>query len=185
MWLLAQCAHDAAPTDADLASRKLSFYATMIFMVAAITDFLDGWVARNWNLGSTLGRFLDPLADKLIVMASLIMLVQLGRCPAWLTVLLLSREISITALRTIAMSEGIEVKVSQEGKWKTAFQLCGLIGLLVHYEYRVSWGFAEMDFDFNRIGLWLLVLSMAFSMKSAWDYIKGFVVNAASHREPR
>lgn len=182
MWCLAQCL-PGDPTDAaSLMSRRYSFYAVTFFIVAAITDFLDGWVARNWNLGSTLGRFLDPLADKLIVMACLVMLVGLDRCPGWLAVLVLSREISITSLRTMAMSEGIEIKVNQEGKWKTAFQLCGLVGLLVHYRYDVSWGFVSADMDFHRVGLWLLGLSMAFSVKSAVDYFRAFVVGAVLQR---
>ena len=88
------------------------------------------------------------------------------------------------SLRTIAMSEGIEIKVTQEGKWKTAFQLCGLLGLLVHYRYMVSWGVVEVDMDFHRVGLWLLALSMAFSLKSAVDYFRSFVVGAAEHRAP-
>jgi CDP-diacylglycerol--glycerol-3-phosphate 3-phosphatidyltransferase len=185
MWLLGECVSGADPTDADLESRKLSFWATMVFALAAITDFLDGWVARNWNLGSTVGRFLDPLADKLIVMACLVMFVALDRCPAWLPVLALAREISVTTLRTMAMSEGLEIKVNQGGKWKTAFQLCGLIGLMVHYEYPVSWGVVTVDFNFHVIGYWLLILSMIFSMQSAWEYFRGFVVVAAEQRDAR
>lgn len=183
IYLLYQCRVGAAPTDADTPSRVYSFWATMIFSAAALTDFFDGWVARNWNLGSMLGRFLDPLADKLIVMACLVMMVQLDRVPGWFVVLLISRELSITSLRAIASSEGIEVRVSQGGKWKTAFQLCGLIGVLVHYEYPVSWGIVSMDFDFGKIGFALLVFSMAFSLWSAGLYFRNFAVAAAATRE--
>ncbi|MFT5432767.1 MAG: CDP-diacylglycerol--glycerol-3-phosphate 3-phosphatidyltransferase [Myxococcota bacterium] len=184
MYLLYQCEVGADPQAEDMSSRLYGFWATIVFSLAAITDFLDGWVARNWNLGSTLGRFLDPLADKLIVMACLVMMVELDRVPAWFVVLLITRELSITSLRSIAGSEGIEVRVSQGGKWKTAFQLCGLIGVLVHYEYEVSWGILTMDFDFGKLGFALLVLSMVLSLMSAAQYFRSFAVAAAATREP-
>jgi CDP-diacylglycerol--glycerol-3-phosphate 3-phosphatidyltransferase len=183
MYLLALCAVGADPQALDPQSRLYSFWATILFSVAAVTDFLDGWVARNWNLGSTLGRFLDPLADKLIVMACLVMLVELERIPGWFAVLLIARELSITSLRAIASSEGLEIRVAQFGKWKTAFQLCGLIGVLVHYEYPVDWGVYAMDFSFHRIGFGLLVLSMGFSLLSAAQYFQKFAVAAASARD--
>lgn len=184
IYLLYQCRVGASATDLDTSSRLYSFWTTIIFSLAAATDFFDGWIARNWNLGSTLGRFLDPLADKLIVMACLVMMVELERVPGWFVVLLITRELSITSLRSIASSEGLEVRVSQGGKWKTAFQLCGLIGVLVFYEYPVSWGLFRMDFDFGKLGFALLVLSMFLSLQSAGEYFRNFAVAAAATRTP-
>ena len=182
MYLLYQCKADAVSTDVDTASRLSAFWAAVVFSIAAVTDFFDGWVARNFNLGSLLGRFLDPLADKLIVMACLVMMVYLGRCPAWFVVLLIAREVSITSLRAIASAEGLEIKVSQGGKWKTAFQLTGLIGVLVHYEYPVSWYFVEMNLNFHRVGFALLSLSLVMSLYSAMLYFRSFAIQAAEHR---
>src|SRR5512140_3893604 len=90
-------------------SRVHSFIAALVYSVTAATDFLDGWVALRWNLVTVIGKFLDPLADKLIAMSALIMLVHLGRVAAWVVILLMAREFAVTGLRSIAMSEGIVV----------------------------------------------------------------------------
>jgi CDP-diacylglycerol--glycerol-3-phosphate 3-phosphatidyltransferase len=179
MYFLYQCEAGVATDALDYNGRLYSFIATALFALAALTDFLDGWIARNWNLGSMVGRFMDPLADKIIVMACLVMMVHLQRVPAWFVVLLLARELSITSLRAIATEEGLEVAVSQSGKWKTAFQLCGLIGVLLHYEYATSWGFIDTVFNYNKVGMGLLAISMAFSIYSAVVYFYRFAVAAA------
>lgn len=84
---------------------KDNFWAAIVFTLAAMTDVLDGWLARKLNVVSVLGKLLDPLADKLIVMASLVWMVPMGRIPAWIVVVLLAREISVTGLRSVAASE--------------------------------------------------------------------------------
>ena len=188
MYYLYQCAPGDDPeSHADYASRFNSFIAALLFCIAAGTDFLDGWVARNFNMGSTVGAFLDPLADKLLVMACLVMMVYLQRVPAWFVVLLLTRELSITSLRSIATQEGLEIAVDQAGKWKTAFQLSGLIGVMLHYTYPTSWVFYEMDFHYGRMGFALLCVSMAFSIWSAGLYFYRFAVAAAEfdHQEKK
>lgn len=182
MWFLARSgAEGVSEHDA----RVAAFTACVLFSLAAVTDFLDGWVARNWDLGTMVGRFLDPLADKIIVMASLVMLVELQRISAWFVVLLISRELSITSLRSIATSEGFEVPVEQAGKWKTAFQLCGLVGLLTHFPYPVHFGLGipVVVIDFNVVGTWLLGLSMFFSVFSAVQYFFGFAAAAARRHD--
>jgi CDP-diacylglycerol--glycerol-3-phosphate 3-phosphatidyltransferase len=154
--------------------RVNSFVAAMLFAVTGATDFLDGWVARRTGTVTVVGKFLDPLADKLIVMSILIMLVHLGRVPAWLVILILAREFTVTGLRTMAMSEGIVIGAGQEGKYKTSIQIAAISFLLLHYKYRVDFLAFEVDVDANIVGTWLLYLSVAFSLWSAWVYIRDF-----------
>jgi CDP-diacylglycerol--glycerol-3-phosphate 3-phosphatidyltransferase len=154
--------------------RVNSFVAAMLFAVTGATDFLDGWVARRTGSVTVVGKFLDPLADKLIVMSILIMLVHLGRVPAWLVILILAREFTVTGLRTMAMSEGIVIGAGQEGKYKTSIQIAAISFLLLHYKYRVDFLAFEVDVDANIVGTWLLYLSVAFSLWSAWVYIRDF-----------
>ena len=156
-------------------SRVDSFIAALVYAVTSATDFLDGWVARRKNLVTVIGKFLDPLADKLIVMAALVMLVHLGRVGAWVVIVVLAREFIVTGLRTIAMSEGLVIPAGQEGKYKTALQLAGITFLLLHYTYPIdAWAFS-FDLDANRVGTWLLYISLFFSVLSAVFYFRDFV----------
>ena len=154
--------------------RVNSFVAGGLFALTGATDFLDGWLARRTGKVTVVGKFLDPLADKLIVMSVLIMLVHLGRVPAWIVILILAREFTVTGLRTMAMSEGIVIAAGQEGKYKTILQLAAISFLLIHYKYRVDFLAFEVDVDANIVGTWLLYLSVAFSLWSAWVYIRDF-----------
>ncbi len=151
-----------------------NFWAVLLFAVAAITDWLDGYIARKQGLESLLGKLLDPLADKLIVQAVLILCAELGRIPGWFVVLLLSREIAITGLRAIASSEGLQIDVVQSGKFKTALQLVGLVAVILHGKFELDFFVARMVVDFNVVGFWLLALSMVFSLASAFTYFRGF-----------
>ncbi len=147
----------------------------MVYAGTSATDFLDGWVARRKNLVTVIGKFLDPLADKLIVMAALVMLVHLGRVAAWVVIVVMAREFIVTGLRTIAMSEGLVIAAGREGKYKTALQLAGISFLLLHYTYPIdAWAFS-FDLDANRVGTWLLYVSMLFSVLSAVFYFRDFV----------
>jgi len=151
-----------------------NFWAMLLFSVAAVTDWLDGYLARKQGLESLLGKLLDPMADKLIVQAVLIVCAELGRIPGWFVVLLLSREIAITGLRTIAASEGLQIDVVQSGKFKTALQLVGLVALILHYRFEIDFLVTKVTADFNVIGVALLSLSMVFSLASAFTYFRGF-----------
>ena len=158
-----------------LLARRMAFWATALFAAASITDFLDGWLARNLDLQSSFGRFLDPLADKLLVMACLIELVALDRTPDWLVVLLLSREVAITGLRALAAEEGFVLPSDRFGKWKTALQMCGLIGLLLHFPAETDFLLFRGPVDYHRVGTVLLLVSMVFSLISAVSYMASFV----------
>ena len=153
-----------------------SLLAGALFAIAAITDVVDGWLARRLGLVTVIGKFLDPLADKLIVLAAMVMLVRLGRFPAWVAILLLSREFVVTGLRQIAASEGMVIAAGQEGKWKTALQLVGIIALLVHYQHEVDLWVWRGPVNFNAVGQVLTYLSVVFSLWSAGVYFRGFLL---------
>jgi CDP-diacylglycerol--glycerol-3-phosphate 3-phosphatidyltransferase len=121
---------------------------------------------------SVLGKFLDPVADKLMVTAVMVFMVALGRVPAWLVVVLIARDLAITALRSIASSEGIVIAASRGGKIKTALQLVGLIMLLVHFRYPLLG--LGINIDFSTAGLFVLYLSLGASLLSGVDYVLGF-----------
>ena len=187
-------------------SRGNSLIAACLFAAASITDFFDGWLARRRGLTTVLGKFLDPLADKLLVTSVLVMLIPLGRIPAWVVVLLLARELAITGLRSIAVSEGMVIAASQGGKWKTAFQLTGILGLLIHYPYPIALISQAMHdlvvgtwfhrlladvgipvrpwVDFHVVGLWLVYLSLFFSIFSAVQYVFRFVRAVDAQQSP-
>ena len=113
--------------------RLVSGVVATVFLIAALTDLLDGYLARKHNIVSTLGKFLDPLADKLLVASALIMLIPLGRAPAWVVFLIIAREIAITGLRAIAAERGMVISASDAGKQKTLAQNIAIFCLLWHY----------------------------------------------------
>lgn len=143
--------------------------ATVIFTVAAITDWLDGWLARRLNQTSAFGAFLDPVADKLMVAAALIILVQLGRIDAVVALIIIGREIAISALREwmASMGQGKSVAVSMVGKIKTAAQMIAIPMLLYHDPIG--------GFDPQYWGTWLIwaaalltLISMGYYLRMAW-----------------
>ncbi len=149
--------------------------AGWLYSAATMTDFFDGWLARRRGLVTVMGKFLDPLADKLIVMAMLCMLVALHRVPAWLVVVILAREMTINGLRSIASTEGLVIPAGQSGKLKTALQMLGVLCLVIHYPYPILfYGLHELTIDFNVVGIWVLLLSVVFSLTSAVEYFRSF-----------
>jgi CDP-diacylglycerol--glycerol-3-phosphate 3-phosphatidyltransferase len=151
------------------------FWACIVFTLAAVTDVLDGYLARKLGVVSVLGKFLDPLADKLIVMAALVWMVPMGRIAAWVVVLLLAREISVTGLRSVAASEGVVISAGQEGKTKTALQMIGIVALVLGYPYHLSYaGFDLGVVDLVHVGRWLVMMSLLFSFASAAQYLRLF-----------
>ena len=158
--------YEAGPVD--------SFIASLLLALGAISDFFDGYLARKYNLISVVGKFLDPLADKLIVMATLVMMVPMGRIDAWICIVLLTREITITGLRSIASTEGLVMAANDSGRYKTAFQLVGILCLMIHYTYTIDFVFLTANIDFHTVGLWLIYISLAFSLFSAGLYFRDF-----------
>ena len=156
----------------DSETPRACFWAAIVFTLAAITDLLDGYLARRMGIVSVLGKFLDPLADKLIVMASLVWMVPMGRMPAWAVVLLLAREFSVNGLRSIAATEGVVIAAGDDGKTKTALQMIGIICLLLGYPYHLSLGIVDFGrVDLVHVGRLLIYCSLFFSITSAARYM--------------
>lgn len=146
--------------------RSLSVFCAVLFALVCMTDWLDGYLARKMNEVTTLGKFLDPLADKLLVVTALIMLISLDRAPAWIVALIVGREIAVTGLRSIAMDEGLVIQASPIGKTKTVAQICAIVFLLVHYQF--------YEVDFHKIGAVLLWVALALTLWSGVDYVRKF-----------
>lgn len=138
------------------------FVGAIIFIIASTTDWVDGYYARKHNLVTTLGKFLDPLADKLLVSAALIILVGYELAPAWIVILIISREFAVTGLRLVLAGEGEVVAANQLGKIKTWTQIIAISALLLH-----NIPFAWINFPFADIALYV---ALFFTLWSGWDY---------------
>ncbi|MGN0158126.1 MAG: CDP-diacylglycerol--glycerol-3-phosphate 3-phosphatidyltransferase [Brotaphodocola sp.] len=109
----------------------LRYLSVSIFIVASLTDLLDGKIARRYNLVTNFGKFMDPLADKLLVCSALICLTALGQLPAWMVIVIVSREFIISGFRLVAVEQGIVIAASYWGKWKTTFQMIAVILMII------------------------------------------------------
>jgi CDP-diacylglycerol---glycerol-3-phosphate 3-phosphatidyltransferase len=142
-----------------------SALAAGVFLLATVSDYLDGYIARSYGSGTTLGKFLDPLADKLVVTVALIMLAgmpRVPRVPAWIVVILVTREILVTGLRAVAAAEGRIVAAEELGKYKMALQAIAIQALLIHYTY--------FHVNFFAGGMFVLWIATAVSVWSGSDY---------------
>jgi CDP-diacylglycerol--glycerol-3-phosphate 3-phosphatidyltransferase len=150
-------------------SPYMSLWACAIFIFASFTDWLDGYIARAFNAQSILGTLLDPLADKVLVMAALVMLtanVSEPRVPAWIVVALLAREFMVTGLRSLAAIQGIVVAASEIAKHKTAWTFIAIVCLLVKEPYKVF----DSLIDFHKAGMVFLWLALILSVYSGIQY---------------
>ncbi len=143
-----------------------SFLAALFFGTAFVTDLLDGFFARRRGDVTKLGKFLDPMADKILVSVTMIMLIPLGRIPAWIVMLIVAREMAVTGLRGIAVMEGTVMQASSLGKYKTFFQSLATAFLCLHYKY--------IGLNFHEVGMVLLWAALIFTLWSAWAYFKEF-----------
>lgn len=137
--------------------------AAAIFIVAAATDGLDGYIARKKGQITNLGKFLDPLADKLLVSAALISLVELQAVDAWIVWIILAREFAVTGIRAIAAADGIVISASKLGKLKTVTQIIAIAAIILQ-----DWPFTYIDIT---IGQPMLYIAMALTVISGFDYI--------------
>jgi CDP-diacylglycerol--glycerol-3-phosphate 3-phosphatidyltransferase len=127
--------------------------ATFIFILAAVTDGLDGYIARKNKMVTNLGKFLDPLADKLLITAALVSLVEMQRLDAWIAIVIISREFAVTGLRLIAAAEGYIIAASPLGKLKTIIQIVAIVSLMLN-----NVPFSTISFPFSLVATWLAVL---------------------------
>ena len=142
-----------------------------LFVVACITDFLDGWLARRHGITTALGQFLDPLADKLLVCTALIMMVGHGPSPrvsAWMVAVIVVRELAVTGLRGIAVREGVVLPAEELGKYKVVFQMFAVDGLLIHHRYGIPG--IPLAIDFAAAGALFMWVALVFSIWSCLDY---------------
>ena len=144
----------------DLCGAENKYIALAIFCVASFTDFLDGYLARRDNLVTNFGKFMDPLADKLLVCSALICLIELGQLPAWMVLIIISREFIISGFRLVASDNGVVIAASYWGKWKTVFQMISVILLILNIEALSM---------VTTLALWI---ALALTVISLIDYIK-------------
>lgn len=136
--------------------------AALVFILAASTDGLDGYIARKRKIVTNFGKLLDPLADKLLISAVLISLVEMHRLSAWVAILIISREFAVTGLRLVAASEGIVIAASRIAKWKTATQIVAMVALIIN-----NFPFSYVDFPFDTLMVYVMVIT---TMVSGIDY---------------
>lgn len=149
-----------------LGSKFMCFIAALLFVLAALTDLFDGYLARRGNQVTTLGKFLDPLADKLLISSVLIMLVQMESISAWIAIIIICREMMVTGLRAIAADEGVVIAADKYGKMKTIFQIIALVPLILHY----TW----LGIDMHFIGILLLCVALVLTVYSGFNYFYAF-----------
>lgn len=150
--------------------------AVLIFILAASTDSLDGYIARKRKLVTNLGKLLDPLADKLLVSSVLVSLVEMDKVSAFVAIVIISREFAITGLRQIALLEGMVIAASRWGKWKTASQITAIIAILIN-----NFPFEFIHFRFD---VWASWIAAIVTIYSGYDYFakNKHVINMESQR---
>ncbi|HVJ46726.1 MAG TPA: CDP-diacylglycerol--glycerol-3-phosphate 3-phosphatidyltransferase [Luteolibacter sp.] len=163
--------------------RSMEGYGTglVLFVIAAISDFVDGWLARKMGLVTPLGKLMDPLADKILVSAAFVFLTEKTLCPVWVTALIIGREFMVTGLRQIAVEAGVVIAADRLGKWKTAFQLTFCIAGLVWLTLNHYSGDAAVPAFFRWLtrpwaqGGWVMPISLwiatALTLISGWNYL--------------
>lgn len=139
-----------------------SFFAAIVFSLASITDFFDGFLARKMGLVSNFGKMMDPLADKILISSAFIMLVSHGRVPAWMICIIIGRELAVTGLRNIMTEHNMDVSASWVAKWKTVFQIAAVIPLILHYKI--------IGINMAYIGNFLLWIALVLTIISGIDY---------------
>jgi len=147
--------------------RAYQVITAFLFLLVAMTDTLDGYLARRRGMVSTLGQFLDPLADKLLIVTALIALILARGIPLWMVVVIVGREIAVTGLRGIAVSQSIIISPSTLGKYKTVFEVASITLLIYNGGYS--------SISFYHVGIGLLWVALALAVLSGFDYFRKFL----------
>jgi len=146
--------------------RFWSLIIAALFVIASLTDILDGYIARKYQMITTMGKFLDPIADKLIVNSAMILMIPIGRIPAWIVVITIMRDLIVDAIRSIASSDGLFIQASRLGKQKTVTQIIAVTALMIHYPI--------FGADAHAVGLVILYLALILTVYSGVDYFMKF-----------
>src|SRR4030042_1084291 len=146
--------------------RVMSLVIAILFIAAALTDLLDGYVARRYQIVTTMGKFLDPIADKLIVNTAMILMIPIGRTPAWIVAVIVIRDFAVDGIRTIASSERIFIQASPLGKRKTLCQIFAVSALMIHYPF--------IGVDAHMVGMVILYIALILTVVSGIDYFVKF-----------
>lgn len=165
-------------------NQKTAFMACFFFCLASLTDMFDGWLARRMHVVSTIGKFLDPLADKLIYLSLLVALIPSEAVPMWLVLVVLMRELFITGLRTVAAGEGMVIAASMGGKIKTICALVGMGFLLIHHTHEIDFLLFSIPVNFHTVGLVLTYISLFFCLTSAGEYTYRVFSKLTFDKEP-
>jgi|WetSurMetagenome_2_1015567.scaffolds.fasta_scaffold13058_2 CDP-diacylglycerol---glycerol-3-phosphate 3-phosphatidyltransferase len=144
----------------------MSLVITILFIAAALTDLLDGYVARRFKIVTTMGKFLDPIADKLIVNTAMILMIPAGRIPAWIVAVIIIRDFAVDGIRNIASSEGMIIQASPLGKRKTLCQIFAVSALMIHYPF--------IGADAHAVGMVILIIALILTVTSGIDYFLKF-----------
>ena len=140
-----------------------NYIAVAIFIVASLTDMLDGKIARKYNLVTNFGKFMDPLADKLLVCSAMICLIELDRLAAWIVIVIIAREFIISGFRLVASDNGVVIAASYWGKFKTTFQMLMVIVIIFNINLQLGW--------LNILGTLLIYVALVLTVVSLIDYI--------------
>jgi len=144
----------------------MSLAIAILFILAALTDLLDGYVARRYNIVTRMGKLLDPIADKIIMSAALVLLIPVGRAQAWVVALMIMRDFAVDGLRSMAAAEGHVIEASRLGKYKTLCQIIAVSALIIHYPI--------CGVDAATIGTVFLYVALVLSLWSGFDYLVKF-----------
>jgi CDP-diacylglycerol---glycerol-3-phosphate 3-phosphatidyltransferase len=139
-----------------------SLVLAVLFVIASVTDFLDGYFARKYQMITTMGKFLDPIADKIIVNTAMILMIPIGRIPAWIVAVTIIRDLIVDVIRSIASSEGIFIQASILGKQKTVTQLIAVTALMIHYSI--------FGVNAHVVGTVILYVALFLTVYSGVDY---------------
>ncbi|HIE07604.1 MAG TPA: CDP-diacylglycerol--glycerol-3-phosphate 3-phosphatidyltransferase [Desulfarculaceae bacterium] len=145
-------------------NRWLNLLTALLVVGASITDGLDGYMARKYDFESNLGRLLDPLADKILLLSTMVMLVYMHRAPAWMVCLILCRETAVTGLRAVAADRGQTIAVSTLAKYKTTFQMIAVVALVIHYSF--------LGANAHTVGIFFLWIAFLYTMWTGYIYFK-------------
>ncbi|OPY15456.1 MAG: CDP-diacylglycerol--glycerol-3-phosphate 3-phosphatidyltransferase [Syntrophus sp. PtaB.Bin001] len=143
-----------------------SMVIALLFVAAAFTDLLDGYIARKYEIVTKMGKFLDPIADKLIVNTAMIVMIPIGRIPAWAVAITIIRDIAVDGMRSIASAEGLVIDASSMGKRKTLCQTFAVSALILHYPF--------MGIDAHTVGIVTLYIALVLTVYSGLDYFMQF-----------